>query len=197
MTSERFASPLNLNPGMECPFSMYTEVALFGANVDAYAYSVKWTGASHMNPEHKAVVMDKAMGWTVLSAKEAAESVFTALVLPWWDDKGSSYARCLSHQPVQVTATLTRASATYFDAPIARHWADEQDLWCTTKCNVQFLMVANDAAGACCMGRHSDYDLSIDYTQFKGQSQVRYWLQQTIQVQTQEGSLILRAYTRD
>ena len=158
---------------------------------------MKWTGASQVNPVYEAVAMEKAMRWAILSAEEAAEPVLTAFVLPRRDDKGSSYARCLSHQPVQVTATLTRASATYFDAPIARHWADEQDLWCTTKCNVQFLMVANDAAGACCMGRHSDYDLSIDYTQFKGQSQVRYWLQQTIQVQTQEGSLILRAYTRD
>ena len=95
-----------------------------------------------MNPEHKAVVMDKAMGWTVLSAKEAAESVLAALVLPWWDDKGSSYARWLSHQPVQAIAT-TDSSKFRFNAP--RHWADEQDQWCTTKRNVDFLIVANEA----------------------------------------------------
>jgi hypothetical protein len=49
MTTERFASPLHFNPGLECYFSMYVEDALFGVNFDAY--SVKWTGASQLNPE--------------------------------------------------------------------------------------------------------------------------------------------------
>jgi hypothetical protein len=49
MTTETFASPLNFNPNMTCYFSMYAEDALFGANFDAY--SMKWTGASQVNPE--------------------------------------------------------------------------------------------------------------------------------------------------
>ncbi len=61
------------------------------------AYSVKWTGASQVNPEYEAVAMEKAMRWAILSAEEVAEPVLTAFVLPWWDDKGSSYARWLSH----------------------------------------------------------------------------------------------------
>ncbi len=91
VTTERFASPLNFNPNMKCYFSMYAEDALFGANFDAY--SIKWTGASQVNPEYEAVTMETAMRWA--SAEEAAEPVLTAFVLPWWDDKGSSYARWL------------------------------------------------------------------------------------------------------
>jgi len=74
---------------------MYAEDTLFGANFDAY--SVKWTGASQVNPEYEAVAMEKVMRWATLSAEEATEPVLTTFVLPWWDDKGSSYARWLSH----------------------------------------------------------------------------------------------------
>ena len=104
VTTERFASPLNFNPNMTCYFSMFAEDALFGANLDAY--SVKWTGASQVNPEYEAVAMAKAMRWAILSAEEAAEPVLTAFVIPWWDDKGSSYSRWLSHQTVQAIATI-------------------------------------------------------------------------------------------
>jgi len=62
VTTKRFASPLNFNPNMTCYFSMYAEDALFGANFDAY--SVKWTGASQVNPEYEAVAMEKAMSCT-------------------------------------------------------------------------------------------------------------------------------------
>ncbi len=48
--------------------------------------------------------MDKAMRWAILLAEEAAQPVLTAFVLPWWDVKGSSYARRLSHQTVQAIA---------------------------------------------------------------------------------------------
>ncbi len=48
--------------------------------------------------------MEKAMRWAILSAEEAAETVLTAFVLPWWE--GSSYARWLSHQTVQAIATI-------------------------------------------------------------------------------------------
>jgi len=75
-----------------------------------------------------------------IPAEEAAEPVLTAFVLPWWDDKGSSYARWESQQTVQAMATIDR---TKFNAP--RHWADEQDQWCTPKRNVHFLIVANEA----------------------------------------------------
>ena len=86
--------------------------------------------------------MEKAMRWAILSAEEAAEPVLTAFVLPRRDDKGSSYARWLSHQTVQAIATIDR-SKIRFSAP--RHWADEQDQWCTPKRNVHFLIVANEA----------------------------------------------------
>ena len=103
---------------------------------------VKWTDSSQVNPEYEAVAMEKAMRWAIPSAGEATEPVLTTLVLPWWDDKGSSYARWLSHQTVQAIATTDR-SKFRFNAP--RHWADEQDQWCTTKRNVDFLIVANEA----------------------------------------------------
>ena len=95
-----------------------------------------------MNPEYKAVAMEKAMRWAILSAEEATEPVLTTFVLPWWDDKGSSYARWLSHQTVQAIATIDR-SKFRFNAP--RHWADEQDQWRTPKWTVSFLIVANEA----------------------------------------------------
>ena len=78
----------------------------------------------------------------VHKAPGAIEPVLTTFVLPWWDDKGSSYARWLSHQTVQAIATIDR-SKFRFDAP--RHWADEQEQWCTPKRNVHFLIVANEA----------------------------------------------------
>ena len=103
---------------------------------------MKWTGASQVNPVYEAVAMEKAMRWAILSAEEAAEPVLTAFVLPRRDDKGSSYARWLSHQTVQAIATIDR-SKIRFSAP--RHWADEQDQRCTPKRNVHFLIVANEA----------------------------------------------------
>ncbi len=74
------------------------------------------------------------MRWAILSAEEATEPVLTTFVLPWWDDKGSSYARWLSHQTVQAIATIDRSKFT--------HWEDE---WCTPKRHVHFLIVANEA----------------------------------------------------
>ena len=68
--------------------------------------------------------------------------MLTTFVLPWWDDKGSSCARWLSHQTVQASATIDR-SKFRFNAP--RHQADEQDHWCTPKRNVYFLVIANEA----------------------------------------------------
>ncbi len=86
--------------------------------------------------------MEKAVRWAVLSAEEATELVLTTFVLPWWDDKGSSNARWLSHQTVQAIATVD-SSKFRFNAP--RHWADDQDQWCTPKQNGHFLIVANEA----------------------------------------------------
>ncbi len=124
MTTEEVASPLNFNPDMTCYFSMYAEDALFGANF--YAYSVKWTGASQVNPEYEAVAMEKAMRWAILiSAQEVTELVLITFVLPLWDDKGSSYAKWLSHQTVQEIAIIDR-SKFRFNAP--RHWADPKTL---------------------------------------------------------------------
>ena len=119
---------------------MDVEDALFGANFDAY--SVKWTGASQVNPEYEAVAMEKAMRWALLSAEETTKPVLTTFVLPWRDEKGSSYARWLSHETVQAIATIDR-SKFRFSAP--RHWADEQEQWCYPRRNVHFLIVANEA----------------------------------------------------
>ncbi len=57
---------------------------------------MKWTGSPQLQPKHEPVAMEQAMRWAVLCAEAAAELVLTAVVLPWWDDKGSSYARWLS-----------------------------------------------------------------------------------------------------
>ncbi len=119
---------------------MYAEDALFGANFDAY--SIKWTGGSQVNPEYEAVAMEKAVRRAILSAEEAAEPVLTAFVLPWWDDKGSSCARWLSHQTVQAIATINRSK---FKVNAPRHWADEKEQRCNPKRNVHFLIVANEA----------------------------------------------------
>ena len=81
MTTKRFASPLSISSDMAGYFSMYAEDAMFGANFNMY--SVKWTGASQVNPEYEAVVIEKAMTWAMLSAKEAAETVLTTFVPAW------------------------------------------------------------------------------------------------------------------
>ncbi len=107
VTTERLASILNFNPNMTCYFGMYIEDALFGANFGAY--SMKWTGASQASPEYEAVAMKKDMRWEIPSAEGATKSVLTNFALPWWDDKGSSYARWLSHQTKQAIATIDRS----------------------------------------------------------------------------------------
>ncbi len=70
--------------------SMNAEDALFGAKCDAY--SVKWTGASQVDPGYKAVAMEKAMRGAILSAKVAAEPVLNAFAASLWDDKGNKVA---------------------------------------------------------------------------------------------------------
>jgi len=55
--------------------------------------------------------MEKAMRWALLSAEVAAEPVLTAFVLPWWHNKGSSYARWLPYQMVQRLQQLLKASS--------------------------------------------------------------------------------------
>ena len=101
--------PLKFNAIMKCYFSMHAEDALFGANFDVYI--MKWTGASQVNPEYQAVAMEKAMRWASLSAEEATEPVLTTFALPWWDDKGSSYARCYHTTQCKQLQQLTEASS--------------------------------------------------------------------------------------
>lgn len=46
--------------------------------------------ALQVHPEDEPVAKEKAIEWAVLGAEAAAELVLTAIVLPWWDDEGSS-----------------------------------------------------------------------------------------------------------
>ena len=82
------------------------------------------------------------MRWAILSAEEATALVLTTFVLPWWDEKASSYARWLSHQTMQAITTIDRSKFRFNDP---RHYADEQEQRCTPERSVHFLIVANEA----------------------------------------------------
>ena len=137
-TIERFASPLNYNPTSDCYFSPYPADRLFGANVDAF--SCKWQGASEVHPEHESAEMEKALRWAIYSAEDTSEPTLTALVLPWWNDTGTSYNRWLTHPAIQEVATIKRNK---FKFKNLMQWADGIEHTGNPKTDIRIMIVAN------------------------------------------------------
>jgi hypothetical protein len=75
LSTERFASPLNVAVETELYYSVYERDAIFGAQL--YAYSVQWLGASEANPEYDTEAVSKALRWGIRSAAATEAPVLT------------------------------------------------------------------------------------------------------------------------
>lgn len=83
-SKERFASPLNYNPGMKQYWSIHKRDQLFGASWDAYKY--KWTGCSVHNPEYEDAEMNKDVATAIAAARSTEDPVLGIHILPAWSN---------------------------------------------------------------------------------------------------------------
>ena len=102
--TELFASPLNCDISRPSTyFSAFREDEDFGAIHDCHSY--RWTGACVANPEYIAADMRKAVRHALESA--AYDPPFLCLlVLPQWDDTPWRSADILSHECIEILASL-------------------------------------------------------------------------------------------
>ncbi|MGL4649121.1 MAG: hypothetical protein ACRC1H_06920, partial [Caldilineaceae bacterium] len=117
ISTERFASPLDVHPETACYFSMHPQDAVFGATTDAF--SCPWVGAGQVHPAYDHDTLEKAMRWAIAAATHADLTdapVYNVLVLPRWDKEGSSYHRWLQHPAVQVLAEMSRSCTPFTDS---------------------------------------------------------------------------------
>jgi len=102
---ERFASPLNYNPGMREYWSCHERDRLFGAHHDAYSH--QWTGLSVANPEYEPKDMEKAVAWAVHSARHNPAPTVTLFILPaWMDESNTAYLRWQRKSPTDCQVVL-------------------------------------------------------------------------------------------
>ena len=139
-TTERFASPLNFNPQINCYCSMYKENQLFGANHDAF--SCKWTGSSQAHPECSAEVAEKVVRWAIFSAQQNKQPALTFLMLQRRANEETSYTRWLSHPMVQELTMLNKDQIK-LNSP--GHWSGVGHPNANAKSDTCCLIVANTA----------------------------------------------------
>jgi hypothetical protein len=117
VTTEMFASPLNVNDHNPTYFSAHRRDTIFGATHDAY--SGPWKGAIQFNPEYEADDLLKAVRWAKASAITAGETPFLAVgVLPKWSNK--AFQKQLESSPLcHAVATIPRG---YFNFRQAKYY---------------------------------------------------------------------------
>ena len=135
---ERFASPLNFNPGVKQYYSLYEQDKVFGANLDAY--SKKWEGASQANPPHDAQAMEKAVRWAILSADQSHVPTLTAFMLASSDATG--YMKWLSHPMVRQLGCIRRE---YIKFKTPDYWKTGKLYTKYSKQDVMLFVVGNQA----------------------------------------------------
>jgi ribonuclease HI len=106
ITTEIFASPLNVHPATQSYHSAYARDAVFGATHDAY--SAVWTGAVQLNPEYEPADLLKAVKWAQASAASCEEPFFAVGVLPKWTSQ-AFYQEYCSHPHSHVLTTIKKA----------------------------------------------------------------------------------------
>lgn len=56
------------------------------------------------------------MRWAIYSAEDTSEPTWTTVVLPWWNDTGTSYNRWLRHPAIQKVVTSKRNKSRFRNA---------------------------------------------------------------------------------
>ena len=103
-TTELYASPLNCDMSIRATyFSAFPEDSAFGAVHDCYSY--RWTGSCVANPEYIAEDMRKAVRHALESATYAPPFL-CLLILPRWDDTPWRSADILSHENIEILASV-------------------------------------------------------------------------------------------
>lgn len=83
-------------------------------------FSCEWQGAAEVHPEHEAAEMEKALRQAIYSAEDTSEATLIALVLPRWDDTGTSY----NGWPVQPAIQQVATKCSKVRCRNAMPWAD-------------------------------------------------------------------------
>jgi exonuclease III/ribonuclease HI len=144
LSKERFASPLNCDPGMEYYFSLHARDQVFGAAHNSYSY--RWEHASEANPEYEDDEMYKSMRWAVHSALQCAKEdvpSLTLFILPACDEsKCTGYERWNRTCPGTVKEVM-RIPKNMFKFRKPTSWLDSETYAGNPKWDVKILMVAN------------------------------------------------------
>ena len=161
MNKERFASPLNYNPGMKWYWSCFKRDQIFGALHDAY--SCKWTGLSVANPEYDSKELYKAVSWAVHSSQTTTHPTLTAFVLPAW--KGGSntaYLKWTQKRPdlCRLLTTVPRRSFK-FVPPETNTLGLKADDVGHPKWDVNILLVGNKAGYCNSLGKEETTKLKL------------------------------------
>ncbi|KAL3139477.1 hypothetical protein ABBQ38_003806 [Trebouxia sp. C0009 RCD-2024] len=85
--------------------------------------------------------MEKALSWAICNAEDTCEPTLTAFVLPWWNEKWTSYNRWLTHPAIQEVATIKRNSLR-FKNPM--HWAEGTEYTGNPKTDIRIMIIANE-----------------------------------------------------
>ena len=142
-TTELYASPINcdiLQPSTY--FSAFKEDQDFGAIHDCHSY--RWTGSCVANPEYIAADMRKAVRHALASA--SYDSPFLCLlILPRWDDTPWRSADIISHENIEILASLAPRQMRFTPADVPPELHLPPSLLPPAKWPVDFVIVANHA----------------------------------------------------
>jgi ribonuclease HI len=101
-TTQHFASPLSVRPGISHYFTTNPNDAAFSAAGDPY--SRHWTGSSLATPALSNCDTSRALRWAIASAVSSHAPTCTILMLPDW--KRATYKQYLAHPAVQQLALI-------------------------------------------------------------------------------------------
>jgi hypothetical protein len=106
LSTELFASPLNVNPASRHYCSAHARDAVFGATHDAY--SAAWTGAVQLNPEYESADLLQAVKWAKACALTSTQPFLAVGVLPKWSSQ--AYQKEIANHPhtCHILATVPR-----------------------------------------------------------------------------------------
>ena len=123
ITSERYASPLDVHHNTRNYWSPFAGDSVFGAQHDCY--SVAWNGCSQASPPADDAEMDKAMKWAIASALTIDGPVMTVLHLA--SKTNLAYIKWLGHPLVHVLMKcLPRGRATRIPADF---WVEHEEAY--------------------------------------------------------------------
>jgi hypothetical protein len=139
LSTEHFASPLNVVVETELYYSVYERDAIFGAQLDAY--SVQWLGASEANPEYDTEAVSKALRWGIRSAAATEVPVLTVFILPAYGTD-AEHRKLVSHPLVHTAVRVPVGRFNFTPASYTNLGRRKSHF---AHFPVEFLVVANEA----------------------------------------------------